>query len=1288
MRFSWMILLGLSAGGLVVPGAAHAVPTPVDMATISMTGAGLPRTVTDTICATDGNDLVCDRGVYITSSSRVGIGTAAPSSTLHVSGTGQVDGTLTTTSMFIVSRTQAGHWAEIDLLSGRTTNNERNWNITNNASSGNLYFRSLDDARNTQSIPATFLRDGRVGISNTDPAVTLHIGGSVRLGVETSATMNTCDANRTGAVRFTGGDFSFCRNGSSWESLTSLGGGGVASPTNVPAFRVTKSVDQSVATNTATLLTWNIENLDTYNNFSGNRFTPTVSGVYLIDLSVTCKQVSSGGNACVAYIFKNGSLISSGVTRSPLYNYTSRASTIVSLNGTTDYVEGYVLDENNPAAVAGGDGTYLQGSLLASGNGLISGSTALGDRITSGTASGVVAMAGGTISFTTGGTSGTAYLDTLGRFVGAGVSTTGAVSAASVYAGASLQLASPTAVTACTSSSAGTIRYNSPTTTLELCTGSGWQPMGVGIPAGTISAFASTTCPTGWSEYTAARGRFLRGIDNGAGNDPSGTRAPGTTQADLLASHQHGIDDYDGGGSLSGSRPIRGNGPTTSIHYTQLVGGAETRPKNVAVTFCQFNGTSNGWNNPLSGGSTSAAGSTGQLQYNTGNSFDASANLTWTNASSLLIVAGTISTTSITVGGKTIQQLIASASTGQGDRITSGTSAVVVNGSTNTISFTVAGTTTGYMDGLGRLVVPGISATTNASSFTTGYFSGDVGVGTSTANSPGYGRFQVWKPATAASYTALSAFVADYGSGNHSRLLVGQVVSNSMFLEAADQSNTKGTLGLQPYGGIVSVGSGSVSSMLVANGTNGYDWTLWARPSFSVSSGVILGTQGGVGAINGITGNGLAFAHLTLQSMGYNVGIGTTNPQYTLDVSGTLRSSAAIYAGLLMRNTSSSRVYSIYSHGNGSLVLGDETAAAGRLLIDSWGNVNVPSGSVAVAYGSGLGSAALQPGTAGNAGYTLYSTSSTQLGYVGWGETTNGINMTTYGNWPLNFYTNNAFRMRITGSGNIGIGTLNPQHALDVYATSGHAIRAITSANAHGIWAQSQNAGFGGVIGVAANGTTYGVLGHANAYSLYGNGRIYTADNTAGEAIYGSNSNNGVGVRGYSSGSYGLMGESASTYGIYGRSNNAGLGGVLGYTQNSSYYGILGYGNQYSFYGSGELYNNGNVRLNIPSANAYYYACFDGSLYMYYGATGCGSSDRRLKENIATLENSLEKIVQLRGASYTWKDPKRGEGPQVGLIAQEVEQVYPQLVSTDSRGIKSVDYAHLGAEQDLLEIVR
>jgi len=254
------------------------------------------------------------------------------------------------------------------------------------------------------------------------------------------------------------------------------------------------------------------------------------------------------------------------------------------------------------------------------GNNGSSTGTALGDRITSGTLVAVANSATGYISLTTGGTnwgylsSGANYLPNLKTTT---LSTT-------VISATAIQLVSQsTTPVSCNSGNSGSLRYNSPTTTLELCTGTGWQPMGVGIPAGSIVAFASTTCPTGWSEYTTARGRFLRGIDNGAGVDPSGTRTPGGTQEDDLKSHSHNIY-YSNTGGLGGVWPALGNGSTGTGGYSVATGGNETRPKNVAVTFCQFNGTSNGWNNPLSGGSTATpAGSTGDVQYNSGGSLAA-----------------------------------------------------------------------------------------------------------------------------------------------------------------------------------------------------------------------------------------------------------------------------------------------------------------------------------------------------------------------------------------------------------------------------------------------------------------------------------------------------------------------------------------------------------------------------------------------------------------------------------------------------------------------------------------
>jgi len=69
-------------------------------------------------------------------------------------------------------------------------------------------------------------------------------------------------------------------------------------------------------------------------------------------------------------------------------------------------------------------------------------------------------------------------------------------------------------------------------------------------------------------------------------------------------------------------------------------------------------------------------------------------------------------------------------------------------------------------------------------------------------------------------------------------------------------------------------------------------------------------------------------------------------------------------------------------------------------------------------------------------------------------------------------------------------------------------------------------------------------------------------------------------------------------------------------------------------------------------------------------------SDRRLKTNIRSQYNSLEKIKELRGVSFAWKDKNRSQN-NIGFIAQEVEEVYPELVKTREDGYKGVDYASL-----------
>jgi hypothetical protein len=73
-----------------------------------------------------------------------------------------------------------------------------------------------------------------------------------------------------------------------------------------------------------------------------------------------------------------------------------------------------------------------------------------------------------------------------------------------------------------------------------------------------------------------------------------------------------------------------------------------------------------------------------------------------------------------------------------------------------------------------------------------------------------------------------------------------------------------------------------------------------------------------------------------------------------------------------------------------------------------------------------------------------------------------------------------------------------------------------------------------------------------------------------------------------------------------------------------------------------------------------------------------GSSDERLKENIATIEGALSKVNQMRGVYYYWKDKESmGSSKCVGLIAQEVKKVIPEAVYENPDGHYGVHYAEL-----------
>jgi len=85
-----------------------------------------------------------------------------------------------------------------------------------------------------------------------------------------------------------------------------------------------------------------------------------------------------------------------------------------------------------------------------------------------------------------------------------------------------------------------------------------------------------------------------------------------------------------------------------------------------------------------------------------------------------------------------------------------------------------------------------------------------------------------------------------------------------------------------------------------------------------------------------------------------------------------------------------------------------------------------------------------------------------------------------------------------------------------------------------------------------------------------------------------------------------------------------------------------------------------------------------------YSGTWTQASDKRFKKNIKPLDNVLSKVKQIDGVRYEFRKNEFSnknfpDGKQIGVIAQQVEKVFPELVKTDKKGYKSVAYQNMVA---------
>ena len=375
-----------------------------------------------------------------------------------------------------------------------------------------------------------------------------------------------------------------------------------------------------------------------------------------------------------------------------------------------------------------------------------------------------------------------------------------------------------------------------------------------------------------------------------------------------------------------------------------------------------------------------------------------------------------------------------------------------------------------------------------------------------------------------------------------------------------------------------------------------------------------------------------------------NVGIGTGVPQVKLDVASTANSAEAI--GGIIRN-----IGTVTTGWRSSLVFGDVNAT-----------------STAARYGT---------------------ISAYYAGVVGQTD----LRFSTYTSG-----TRNDDVMVIKGDGKVGIGTTSPSGRLHVLESSGPAIGYIESPS-----------GFGSQLIVKIGDTTQ------NSKLLFGD----TGADDAGQIIY-SHSNNSMLVA--TNGSEALRIDASGNVGI----GTASPGSIL-HVKPAAGSGVhvvnSGLVNgEYTFLGLGKSvaadqgfvavgrYHATDASRNFTIGTNEGWNLTENLVMTGEGKVGIGTitpaniltiqqtsttdpiadawtvySSRRWKENIKPIEGALETVGRLQGVTYDWKANGQHD---IGMIAEEVGEVIPEVVSYEENGVdaKSVDYARLAAV--LIEAVK
>jgi hypothetical protein len=412
-----------------------------------------------------------------------------------------------------------------------------------------------------------------------------------------------------------------------------------------------------------------------------------------------------------------------------------------------------------------------------------------------------------------------------------------------------------------------------------------------------------------------------------------------------------------------------------------------------------------------------------------------------------------------------------------------------------------------------------------------------------------------------------------------------------------------------------------------------------------------------------------------------NVGIGTTAPANKLEVSKVIRIFAAQDANPTLVFNVNPAAFSDayitgednanYGHNIGFYTSVNSASAVRRMTILGSGNVGIGTanpGQLLTVYGStpAILIKSNGMGASGTTSSLLLSNSAYQMGAITSIENANGYGGVWGAEMTFSTYYNTQMyeRMRISATGNVGIGTANPGYTLTIVGSA-------TSASATTALSLDTNAS------VTTAGGQIGVLNFANNGTIGASIQCVldtTGTNNNGALVFNTRTDYVTYVermRITRTGSV-KIGPTISPLGgnpgLVVQTSTAGEEALQAFSDHAQYQYLLRLCNTGPINGSGSIYFAGFVNYANPTTTTVGSIVYNGTSTVYNTA-----SDARMKKNISYDFDGMAIINQLKPATFSMISDTNNTTLH-GFIAQDVVPIYPQYVTTTLEGTYQMDY--------------